>query len=208
VRAVEPEHRTPVSGPGSGALGHRPQVHMRTTGRYAAVRRLAAARAIAVRRALGALVVRHTLRMHAVRPVPIVPEHHPDRVADHGPDQRSKKPEMLPFLRPRLERAERTVGVFAIEHLPVRGTNRARRRLGEERRVGVWPAGDLVAAAGRVIPGDRVGGYVIGAGARHRRLALCAGAERVEKEIQQERRRTMAGGSRHYRASGWVTGRT
>ena len=74
----------PSIGPGPGARRHRPHVGVRPARRHAVVRLVLAAGAVVVRHALGALLVEHAVRMHAVRPVAVVPEHDADGVAHHA----------------------------------------------------------------------------------------------------------------------------
>src|SRR5215218_10253279 len=112
---VEPERGAAVALGRSGTLGHRPGVDVGLPWRHGVVHPVDAARAVEIRRAFGALVVEHAMRVQRVRTRGVVAQHDAYRVADLGAEQRTEDAQVLPRLAAGLERAEAGVRVLRSE---------------------------------------------------------------------------------------------
>ena len=119
-----------------------------------------ASRPIVVGGPFRVLLVDHAVRMHRERLMRVVSEKDLDRVADDPSDDGSEEAQMLPLGRSRLQGFEGAVGILPIEHLRVGGGDPFGSRLEVPDRLELG-SGDVVSAAGDVIPRDFIGRHVV-----------------------------------------------
>src|SRR5579862_9448103 len=164
MRVVEPEDGTGVGRAGSGALGNLPDVDMGGSGGHAAIFLVGAAGIVVVVGAFGVLLIENSVWMHAVGVGGVVSEEDLDGVAYFGAQDRPHEPEILFVGGTRLERAERTVGIFAIDRLFVDATDAMWSGFGVALLQLVKGLAHRFVATGRsVVPVQFVGGDVVGA---------------------------------------------
>src|SRR5215207_7070106 len=101
--------------------------------------------------------------MQAERMAGLVPEDDLDRITHLRAEQRAQHAEMLPARRTRLDGAEAAIGVLAVDGLSVDPPDAVGRARGQDLVESLEPmAGHGVGAAWRVVPGDFLGGDVVG----------------------------------------------